>query len=45
MPSFRAAHAWLRGYSDALAGKLPNSDTWPENVHAYVRGFQAGIRA
>ena len=43
--SWRAAHAWLRGYSDARAGKdtLGERNPFgPEYADAYTRGYFAG---
>lgn len=40
--TFRAAHAYLRGYSDALAGRGYNESTWPNHAAHYSRGFTAG---
>jgi hypothetical protein len=44
MPDFRAAHHWLRGYSDALLGKdeKPQDETY---AVVYSRGFTRGLLA
>jgi hypothetical protein len=40
--SWREALAWLRGYSDALAGKDEDTTIWPDYVDAYKRGHVSG---
>lgn len=40
---WREAHHWLRGYSDALAGKGRNPLDF-HDVAAYDRGYLAGLR-
>ncbi len=39
---WREAHAWQRGYSDALAGKSPNLEVWPQFRQTYERGYTHG---
>lgn len=38
---FRKAHAWLRGYSDALAGKEYDREVWNNYRADYVRGYES----
>lgn len=44
MPDFRAAHHWLRGYSDAL-GHKPEAPIDPAYTTTYTRGFNRGLKA
>lgn len=41
---WKEAHHWLRGYSDALAGKTENPLD-PTYADAYHRGYTRGVRA
>lgn len=46
--SWRNAHAWLRGYSDAKAGKpqlAPDAIPFPEGEPHYSLGYITGLGA
>lgn len=43
MTDFRDAHTWLRGYSDALAGKVANPLDF-HNPAVYASGYSSGTQ-
>lgn len=43
MIDWRATLAWLRGYSDAKAGKESDLTIWPDHKCEYGRGYLAGL--